>query len=186
MRTFLNSIFLAALVLTAVAHADPIVTLTLDSNNGYGAPTGLNPEPGPPCMAPNCVLFTGTITDYGDPLTDNIGGSGYYSYDLVSVAYTLNSDPTIFSGPLTFDYTAPVGLMSGDPNAGDGDGLTGDGNPQDIYTGPIFGVDIPTGTPDGIYQATVYIDFTNLDTNVTSTLSESVEVILILFGTSTG
>jgi hypothetical protein len=150
------------------AHANPIITFTLDSNIGYGAPAG-NPDPDT-CLPSNCVLFTGTLTDFGDPATDITGV--YYSYDAVSFPYT--ADAPAFANVLTLDtYLSPPGLMSGDPNS------AMDGNPQNVYTGPIFEVDIPEGTPSGIYTDIVDIDFTNLDTGATTTVSQIATVVVV-------
>lgn len=151
----------------AFALANPIVTLTLDSSVGYGAPAG-TPDPDS-CLSSDCVLFSGTITDLGDPDTDTPGV--YYSYTLVGLPYTAGSPD--FDNELTLDtYFSPPGLMSGDPASAT------DGNPQNIYYGPIFAVDIPAGTPNGVYTDIVNIDFENLDTGNITTLSQTVTVVI--------
>ena len=81
---FLATVFGLAL---PQAYATPVITFSLDSNIGYGAPAG-SPDPDT-CLPSNCVLFTGTSTDFGDSATDMAGF--YYSFDAVSFPYTADA-----------------------------------------------------------------------------------------------
>jgi hypothetical protein len=155
-------------VVTAPAYADEL-TFTLNSIVGYGAPTNLNPDPNF-CASPNCVLFTGTLMDNDvDPSPDNNP-----SFLYIFSPYTKAADAITFDGVLSLDNTAPLGTLSGDTNYAT-DGLS---NPPNIYRGPIFGVDIPTGTPAGEYVDAVYLDIYPSNGNDPFTISADVTVIV--------
>jgi hypothetical protein len=141
---------LAVLAFAALpAHADEL-TLTLDSYTGYGGPTNQNPDPNT-CLPPNCVLFTGTLTDNDvDPQPDNNP-----SYLFIGTPYTDAADMVTFDGVLSLDNITPAdGVLSGDAN------YAADLQPPTMESGPVFGIDIPVGTPVGNYVDTVNIDIT--------------------------
>jgi hypothetical protein len=147
-------LFSAVVALAAApARGDSDLTFTLVSNTGSGSPTSISPGPEPPCLAPNCVLFTGTLTDTDvdtDPTYPDI------ILSTISVAFSTNPAVGILSIDNTFydstDYVPSV--LSGDPNYAT-DGL---GNPPNSYSGAIFGIDIATGTSLGVYNGTITIE----------------------------
>jgi hypothetical protein len=163
--------FVAVAVLAlaaAPAHADELA-FTLDSYIGYGMPTSLNPDPDS-CLPPNCVLFTGTLTDNDvDPQPDTNP-----SYLGIGTPYTDASDMVTFDGVLSLDNVAPTGVLSGDTEWAT-DGLL---NPANTYSGPIFGVDIPTGTPAGVYVDAVNLDIYPTNGNSQFTVSATVTVVV--------
>lgn len=146
-------LFSAVLALTASpAFGDSDLVFTLVSNTGSGFPTNLTPDPGPPCLAPNCVLFSGTLTD-----TDVDTDPSYPDMVFPGIGVSFSSNPS--SGSLSIDNTFYdsvdyfPGILSGDPNWAT-DGL---GNAPNSYTGPLFGIDIAPGTSVGVYTGTVTI-----------------------------
>jgi hypothetical protein len=168
MRSCILSSALAALAFVALpAHASEL-TFTLDSYIGYGNPTSQNPDPNS-CLPPNCVLFTGTLTDNDvDPQPDNSP-----SYLSVGLPYTDAADMVTFDGVLSLDNTAPaIGVLSGDTNPLDL-------QPPTMESGPVFGVDIPVGTPWGLYIDTVNIDITPTNGNNPFTVSAQVTVVVV-------
>jgi hypothetical protein len=174
-RSWISSLALGVLALTALpANADQL-TFTLDSNIGYGYPTNLNPDANT-CLPPNCVLFTGTLTDNDIDDTPDLNPS----YLLIGIPYTGAAPFTgapeqfTFAGILLLDNTAPIGLLSGDIDWAT-DGLL---NPANTFSGAIFGVDIPVGTPLGIYQDTVRLDITPTNGNDPFTVSTFVTVVV--------
>jgi hypothetical protein len=171
----LSLLTLAVLTLAAFpANADEL-TFTLDSYTGFGLPTSLNPDPDT-CRPPNCVLFTGTLTDSDIDGTPDLNPS----YLLISVPYTGDApftdsaDQFNFAGILLLDNLAPPGLFSGDTDYAT-DGLL---NPPNTFTGAVFGVDIPSGTPLGVYQDTVRLDVTPTNGNNPFTVSAVVTVVV--------
>ena len=167
-------ISLAALVVLAFAslpaHADELTFIldpcTLDSCNGES--TNLPPDPNS-CLPPNCVLFTGTLTDNDiDPQPDT-----NVSYLGIGAPYTGASDGVTFDGLLMLDNTEPAyGTLSGDTNPGDL-------QPPTYESGPIFGVDIPIGTPVGTYTDLVYLDITPTNGNSPFTVSATATVFVV-------
>lgn len=149
-------------------RANPIFTLSLNSNIVYGATL---PPPGFPypdeetCDLAPCAIFTGTLTLYGDPdlptgyftevgmpyVTDNFGGSYFLSMD--------------FLGP-PIDLSLPVV-----------------GAPPAVYVGPIFKVVVAPEAPAGAYTDTVYIPVSDFSYTPypgfnTTVLSETVTVVV--------
>jgi len=168
MRCFILFPALAVLALVALpAHASEL-TFTLDSYIGYGSTTNVNPDPNS-CLPPNCVLFTGTLTDNDvDPQPDNNP-----SYLFIGTPYTDAADMVTFDGVLSLDNTAPaIGVLSGDTNAADL-------QPPTMESGPVFGVDIPVGTHWGTYMDTVNIDITPTNGNNPFTVSAQVTVVVV-------
>jgi len=167
MRSRISFPILSFLTFAALPAQASELTFTLDSDIGYGTPTSMNPDPST-CLPPNCVLFTGTLTDNDvDPQPDNNP-----SYLFINTPYTDASDMLTFDGVLSLDNTAPIGALSGDAN------YAADLNPPTQYMGPIFGIDIPAGTPLG-----VYVDAVNLDispSNGNSMFTVSAEVIFVV------
>jgi hypothetical protein len=144
-----------ALLAAAPAYGDSIiadVAFTLSPNIGTGSPSNLAPDPGPPCLAYDCVLFYGTLTD-----TDVSTDPSYPYMVLYGIDVSFSSNPA--SGSLTVDNTFydstdyVPGVLSGDPDYAD----DGSGNPPNSYTGAIFGIDIAPGTALGVYTGTVTI-----------------------------
>ena len=143
----MRTMTLALLALTSLAavpaHAIQISTLnfSLDSYTRDGMPADLAPSQDPPCLQPGCVLFTGTLTYDGvDPVSE-------FPMFLTDIQVSLPSFLTLDN---TFFFAVP-GLMSGDPNYAE------DGFGPNVYTGPIFGIDIAPGTSVGAYSGTVTI-----------------------------
>jgi hypothetical protein len=155
MRPWAPIFLVSTVVALAVAPArgDSDLTFTLVSNTGSGSPTNNSPGPEPPCLAPNCVLFTGTLTD-----TDVDTDPSYPDIMLftISVAFSTNPAAGLLSIDNTFydntDYVPSE--LSGDPNYATDDS----GNPPNSYSGPIFGIDIATGTSLGVYDGTITIE----------------------------
>lgn len=155
--------------ISVTAQADEL-TYSLVSNVGYGSATGQNPDPDF-CAPPNCVLFTGTLMDNDvDPSLDTNP-----TYLGISTPYTAAADMTDFALVLSIDNVAPTGVLSGDTNYAT-DNL---GNPPNIYQGPIFGVDIPAGTPVGDYVDAVYLEIYPTNGNSPFTVSQTVDVVVI-------
>jgi hypothetical protein len=150
MRSWISFPALVVLALVAVpAHADEL-TLTLDSYIGYGA-TNPNPPDLDNCPPPNCVLFTGTLTDNDvDPQPDV-----YPSFLQIGTPSTDAADMITFDGILALDPNiAPAyGYLSGDANAADL-------NPPTTESGPVFGVVIPETAVPGVYVDTVNLVIT--------------------------
>ncbi len=145
MRTSTLACLAVLLALATPAYGFSDLDFTLDFNTGSGSSTSLNPD-ADSCLPPNCVLFTGTLLDTDTDLS-------YIYLTDISVAFSSNP-PT---GALTLDntfYDVVPGVLSGDPNYAT-DGLS---NPPDIYSGPIFGIDIAPGTSLGAYTGTVTVD----------------------------
>jgi hypothetical protein len=165
MRTSIPLFALAAFALVAApAHADLAeLTFTLDSNAVSGSPASVNPDPDI-CLAPNCALFTGTLSDND---TD-------YSLLFIGIPYTHAADSSDFDVVLSLGNISPAGLLSGDPVWA----TDGSGNPPNIYQGPIFGIDIPANTPSGVYRDTVYLDVTPTNGTDPFTVSEAVTVVV--------
>ena len=141
-----NPGFVFLLALTALPLFAQDLSFTLDSDFGLGSTPDLAASPGPPCLPPACVLFSGT-------LLDNDTDGSFLSLEDISVTFL--PDPA--SGGLTPDNTFEDGdvpfLLIGDPDYQD------DGAPApNEYSGPIFGIDIAPGTPMGDYTGTVTID----------------------------
>jgi hypothetical protein len=146
-------LFSAALVLAATpAFGDSDLVFTLVSNTGSGFPTNLTPDPDPPCTAPDCVLFSGTLTD-----TDLDTDPSYPGMIFPSIGVSFSSNPA--SGLLSIDNTFYdavdyfPGTLSGDPNWA----TDGSGNPPNSYSGALFGIDIAPETSVGEYNGTVTI-----------------------------
>lgn len=105
------------------------------------------PDSDPPCLQPNCVLFSGTLLD--NDTDDSL-------LFLNTIGVTFSPGPT--SGDLTIDNTFydstdyVPGVLSGDLN------YVADGLPTNAYSGDIFGIDIAPGTPFGVYTGTVTIN----------------------------
>ncbi len=153
MHIRLLTVLMAFAALTAPAFGLEItdLTFTLVSNAGSGYPTRLNPDPDPPCLQPNCVQFSGTLTD-----TDNDTSQTYPYMGLIGISLAFTSNPA--HGALTLDNTftqdnAIPGVLSGDPNYA----TDNSGNPPNSYTGPLFGIDIAPGTTVGNYTGTITI-----------------------------
>jgi len=119
------------------------LTVTLNSSTGSGSVMRLAPEPNPPCLAPACVPFSGTLTDID---TD----SSFLQLDSISISFDPANPSTGLSLDNTFMAMVP-GLLSGDPN------FATSGNPRNAYSGPIFGIDIGPQTAAGTYHATVTV-----------------------------
>jgi hypothetical protein len=80
---------------------------------------------------------------------------------------------TDFAGFLSLDNIAPTDLvLSGDSNVDDL-------NPPTSESGPVFGIDIPVGTPFGVYEDTVYLDITPTNGNPVFTVSAEVTVDVV-------
>jgi hypothetical protein len=175
MRSWVSFAALAVLALAAATAQADELTFTLDSYIGYGSATNLDPDPNS-CLPPNCVLFTGTLTDNDVDLQPDNNPS----YLSISTPYTDASDMVTFDGVLSLDNIAPTGILSGDTEWAT-DGLL---NPPNTYpdtypdSGPIFGIDIPAGTPEGVYTDTVYLDITPTNGNDPFTVSATVTVII--------
>jgi hypothetical protein len=167
MRSWISFPAFAVLAFAALPAQANELTFTLDSYIGYGMATGQNPDPNS-CLAPNCVLFTGTLTDNDvDPQPDN-----FPSYLGIGTPYTDAVDMMTFDGVLSLDNIAPAdGVLSGDTNPGDL-------QPPTFESGPIFGVDIPAGTPLGVYVDTVNLDITPTNGNSPFTVSAQVTVVV--------
>jgi hypothetical protein len=172
---------LAVLALAALpAHADELTftldssvgyvvnACTLDSCTGYGMATNQNPDPDT-CLPPNCVLFTGELIDNDvDPQPDTSP-----SYLIIGNPYTDASDMVTFDGVLSLDNIEPTyGVLSGDTNPADL-------QPPTMESGPIFGVDIPAGTPVGVYVDTVNLDIYPTNGNSQFTVSAQVTVVVV-------
>ena len=170
MRSWISFPALIVMALAAVpAHAAEL-TLTLDSNIGYGGPTNLPPDPNT-CLSPNCVLFTGTLTDNDvDPQPDN-----YPSFLYIGIPYTDAADTITFDSVLSLDNIAPTGVLSGDTLWASDESS----NPPNTYSGPIFGVDIPVGTPDGVYEDMVNLDITPYAYNANDEMYEAGSVFTV-------
>lgn len=144
MRTLKFALLLAFVFASAPAYADSDLTFTLDFGTGSGSSTSLKPD-ADTCLPPNCVLFSGTLSDTDTDLSDVY---------LTSISVTFSTTPS--SGALTVDntfYDDVPGVLSGDPDYAS-DEL---GNPPNIYDGPIFGIDIAPDTSPGAYTGTVTI-----------------------------
>ena len=170
MRSRISFPILSFLTFAALPVQASELTFTLDSDIGYGTPTSMNPDPST-CLPPNCVLFTGTLTDNDvDPQPDNNP-----SYLFIGTPYTDASDMLTFDGVLSLDNIAPIGTLSGDTECAN-DGFA---NPANTYSGPIFGVDIPAGTPAGVYVDAVNLDITPTNGNSLFTVSAEVTVVVV-------
>jgi hypothetical protein len=170
MRPFILFLIPGVLVFAAIPAMADELTFTLDSYVGSGYPTNLNPD-ADTCLPPNCVLFTGTLTDNDvDPQPDDSP-----AFLVVGNPYTGAMDLTDFDGLLSLDNISPPGLLSGDTEYAT-DGLS---NPANTYSGPIFGVDIPVGTLFGSYTDTVYLDITPANGNSPFTVSAQVTVDVV-------
>jgi hypothetical protein len=170
-RSPMSFIALAVLALAVVpAHADEL-TFFLNSYVGYGEATSVNPSGSAGfCVSSNCVLFTGTLTDNDvDPSPDTNP-----SNLLIFSPYTSAADSVTFDGALMLDNTAPLSDLSGDTNYAT-DGLL---NPPNTYSGPIFGIDIPVGTPVGVYVDAVNLDIFPTNGNSPFTVSADVTVVV--------
>jgi uncharacterized protein (TIGR03437 family) len=132
---------LLAIFVGPIAAAD--LTFTLNSSSGSGSTVRLAPEPNPPCLAPACVSFSGTLTDTDTDLS-------FLQLDSISISFDASNPSAGLSLDNTFMAVVP-GLLSGDPNFGTS------GNPPNVYSGPIFGIDIAPQTAAGTYHATVTI-----------------------------
>lgn len=152
MRTTVPALLSAALMLAVIpAYGNPIVpdlTIALDSSLGSGYGTSGNPLPGF-CVQPNCVLFTGTLTDNDVDL----------SFMQITDIELSTLTPTPATGGLTLDnslfFDNSSGYLVGDPAwANDGDA---DFGLQNYYSGPLFGIDIENLTTPGFYEGTVTI-----------------------------
>jgi hypothetical protein len=165
MRTPILIVALAVLTVAVFpTHADELI-LTLNSYTGSGMPTSLNPDPDT-CLAPNCVLFTGTLTDTDVDLQPDLNPT----FLSIGFPYTAAADGIDFAGLLSLDNIAPDSLvLSGDTNADDL-------NPPTSESGPVFGIDIPVGTPLGVYEDTVFLDITPSNGNPVFTVSADVTV----------
>jgi hypothetical protein len=145
MRSPILACFIAVLALAAAPAYAGDLTFTLDSSTGSGSPMNLNPD-ADFCGPPNCALFTGTLFD-----TDT--DDSYLFLETIEV--TFSSNPA--SGALTIDntfYDDVSEILSGDP-----DYATDDlGNPPNVDSGDLFGIDIAPGTSSGVYTGTVTID----------------------------
>ncbi len=133
--------------LLLVIFAAPIfaadLTFSLNSSSGSGSITRLAPEGNPPCLAPSCVPFSGTLTDSDTDLS-------FLQLDNLTISFDSGNPSTGLSLDNTFLAVVP-GLLSGDPN------YATSGNPPNAYSGPLFGIDIAPQTPAGTYHATVTI-----------------------------
>jgi len=155
MRRWVPAVLFPVVFVLAAAQAfgDSDMTFTLLTNIGSGLSMDLSPDPGPPCLPPSCVLFTGTLTD-----TDVDTDPSYPDmvFSTISVAFSTNPTSGLLSIDNTFydavDYFS--GILSGDPNYAT-DNL---GNPPNTYTGPLFGIDIAPGTTLGSYTGSVTIN----------------------------
>jgi hypothetical protein len=168
-------LFSAFLVLAASrAFGDSDLVFTLVSYSGTGSPASLAPDPSPPCSEPNCVLFSGTLTD-----TDVDADPAYPVMVFPAIGVTFSPGPA--GGVLSLDNTFYdsvdffPGTLSGDPNWAT-DGL---GNPPNSYTGPLFGIDIAPGTSLGEYAGIITISAAGglLDPNYTGfTITQEITV----------
>lgn len=133
---------------------------TLDFSSGTGAPTSLPPSPDT-CLAPNCVIFSGTLTD-----TDT--DDSVTNLDSIDVSFSTLPAAGGLSIDNTFSESAP-GILFGDTSL------------FYQYSGPIFGIDIAPGTTDGVYSGTVTLHAdggTNDPTNAGFTLTQDITVIV--------
>jgi hypothetical protein len=166
-RSWISFLTLPVLVFAAVPVQANELTFELDSYIGYGMATSLNPDPNS-CLPPNCVLFTGTLTDNDvDPQPDSNP-----SLLGIGLPYTDAADLIDFDGVLSLDNVAPIGGLSGDANYG------ADLTFPTQYVGPIFGIDIPAGTPAGVYVDAVNLDITPTNGNSLFTVSAQVTVVV--------
>ena len=141
------SFLLFATLLFALRADGADLTFTLDSGTGSGSATNLPPDADPPCIAPNCVLFTGTLTDSDTDLS-------FLLVQSIAVSFSASNPSTSALSPdNTFLFDVP-GVLSGDPNYA----TDNSGNPANQYAGPIFGIDIAPGTPVGTYSGTITIN----------------------------
>ena len=103
------SVLLFAILLFALCADGADLTFTLDSSTGSGSATNLPPDADPPCIAPNCVLFTGTLTDIDTDLSLLLLQS-------ITVSFAASNPSTSSLSPdNTFVFDVP-GVLSGDPN----------------------------------------------------------------------
>lgn len=138
--------------MAAVPLSAQDLSFTLSSNSGAGYVPNIAPEAYPPCIEPGCVLFSGTLTD--NDTDDSFLSLSNANPVLPGIGVTFSSGPA--SGGLTIDDTfgdLPTipGTLIGDPT-----GLTDFGIPN-AYSGPLFGIDIASGTTPGDYSGTVTI-----------------------------
>lgn len=132
--------FLLSLFAMSVAFAPGAdLTFTLNASTGSGSMSLLAPQANPPCLQPNCVLFSGALTNTDTDLS---------FIRLEDISISLSSSNLSLDN--TFFAVVP-GLLSGDSN------YATSGNPANAYSGPIFGIDIAPQTPSGTYNATVTI-----------------------------
>jgi len=92
----------------------------------------------------------------------------------ISTPYTDAPDTITFDGILSLDNIAPTGVLSGDTEWAT-DGFL---NPPNTYSGQIFGIDIPSGTPVGVYEDTVNLDIYPTNGNSQFTVSAQVTVVV--------
>jgi hypothetical protein len=134
---------IALLMASAAAFADEI-TIAFDSPALQIYPPGLDATT---CetngVGPLCVAFTGSITD-------NDMDDSEIILDTISASFTNPSASGYFTLDNTY-YNDVPGLWIGDPTS-----------PLDVYTGPIFGLDIAPGTPWGVYTGTIELDGENI------------------------
>jgi uncharacterized protein (TIGR03437 family) len=119
------------------------LTFTLDANSGSGSVMRLAPAANPPCLAPACIPFSGTLAR-----TDT--GASFLQLDRISIAFSPSNPSSGLSLDNTFTSVVP-GLLSGDPD------YATSGSPPNSYSGPVFGIDIGPRTVAGVYRATVTI-----------------------------
>jgi hypothetical protein len=148
------SSFLMLVALALVTPAYGALVFTLDSDVGSGSPTNLPADPDT-CLAPNCVLFTGTLDDTDTDSSIMLIG---YTPDGISPVITVTFFSSPAAGSLSLDntfYEDVPGVLSGDPTWA----TDGSGNPPNIYgdNEPIFGIDIAPGTSSGVYNGEVTI-----------------------------
>ena len=149
MRSPVLTFFIVVLALAAAPARGQDLTFTLDSPAGSGSPTNLVPDPDPPCLQPDCLVFSGTLLD--NDTDDSL-------LFLNSIDVTFSPGPG--SGALTLDGTFydstdyVPGVLSGDPNYAS----TISACRANVYSGDLFGIDIAPGTPLGVYTGTVTID----------------------------
>jgi hypothetical protein len=159
MRTTLLAIFLATLTCALPALGNEL-DFSLISNIGVESAPDNTLAATPLCLVePGCILFSGSLTDNDTDGSYILTGPDS-DFGLSDITVTFSSLPT--SGGLTLDNTwddfADAGVLIGDPNAA----TDGDGAPN-LYTGPLFGIDIAPGTTPGRYTGTVTIEAQHLD-----------------------
>ncbi len=131
MGSRVSALLFGMLSLAAASACAADLTFTLTSNNQSGSATNLPPDADPPCLQPNCVLFSGALTDTDTDLS-------FLFLQSLSVTFSSSNPSTgLLSLDNSFDFDVP-GVLSGDPAYS----TDNSGNPANAYSGPVFGIDI--------------------------------------------